>query len=109
LQQPHPPIIMGGEGDKAIDCAAEVCDGWAPWTLEWPKAKEAIANLRNQAAAYGRDPNALEISLFENTIPDPKSLAEMESEGVKRIILTVYGQSREEALPKLDELAKINR
>ncbi|HSL43889.1 MAG TPA: TIGR03619 family F420-dependent LLM class oxidoreductase, partial [Anaerolineales bacterium] len=47
LQQPHPPIIMGGEGDKAIDCAAEVCDGWAPWTLEWPKAKEAIANLRN--------------------------------------------------------------
>jgi probable F420-dependent oxidoreductase len=107
LQHPHPPVIMGGEGEKAIDCAAEVCDGWAPWTLEWPKAKEAITKLRNQAAAYGRDPSALEISLFEKTIPGPGTLAEMEGEGVKRVILTIYGQSREEALPRLDELAKL--
>ncbi|MGE5378304.1 MAG: LLM class F420-dependent oxidoreductase, partial [Bacteroidota bacterium] len=35
-QRPHPPIIMGGEGENAIECAAEVCDGWAPWTVGWP-------------------------------------------------------------------------
>ena len=108
-QRPHPPIIMGGEGPKAIECAAEVCDGWAPWTLEWSKAKEAIAALRRQAAAYGRDPNLLEISLFENTIPDKKMIEEMESAGVKRIILTIHAQSREEALPALDRLVEINR
>jgi len=42
-QRPHPPIIMGGKGEKAIECAVELCDGWAPWLLEWTKAKEAIA------------------------------------------------------------------
>jgi probable F420-dependent oxidoreductase len=107
-QQPHPPIIMGGAGEKAVACAAEVCDGWAPWLLEWTKAKETIAKLKRQAAANGRDPGSLEISLFEKSVPDNKTIAEMETAGVRRIILTIFGQSREEALPTLDLLAKIN-
>ena len=108
-QRPHPPIIMGGEGEKAIECAAELCDGWAPWILEWPKVKEAIAVLKHKAAANGRDPDSLEISLFEKSIPAEQTMEEMERSGVKRVILTVYGQSREEALPKLDRLAEVNR
>jgi probable F420-dependent oxidoreductase len=108
-QRPHPPIIMGGEGDKSIECAAELCDGWAPWSLEWTRAKERIAELKKQAAANGRDPSSLEISLFEQSIPDQKTIAEMEVAGVTRIIMTVFGQTREEALPTLDLLAKLNR
>lgn len=108
-QQPHPPIIMGGSGEKAIECAAELCDGWAPWLPEWPKAKELIAELKKQAAAHGRDPGSLEISLFERSVPDKKTIAEMETAGVRRIILTILGQNREEALPTLDLVAKTNR
>lgn len=108
-QRPHPPIIMGGSGEKAIECTAELCDGWAPWLPEWPKAKQKIAALYQQAAANGRDPGSLEISVFEKSIPDEKQIAEMETAWVKRIILTIFGYSREEALPTLDQLAKINR
>ena len=108
-QQPHPPIIMGGGGDKAIGCAAELCDGWAPWGMEWTKVKEAIAELKKQAVANGRDPNSLEISVIDESIPDKKTVEEMETAGVKRIVLTILGQSREQALPKLDLLAKITR
>jgi len=107
-QRPHPPIIMGGAGERAIEGAAEVCDGWAPWLMEWTKAKEAISELKRQTAANGRDPGLLEISLFEKSMPDKKTIADMEAVGVKRIILTIFGQSREEALPTLDLLAKIN-
>jgi len=105
-QRPHPPIIMGGSGEKAIECAAEVCDGWAPWLPEWPKAKGVLAKLEQQAAANGRDPRSLEISVFEKSIPDKRTLAEMEAAGVKRIILTIFAQSREEALPALDRVAE---
>jgi len=105
-QHPHPPVIMGGAGEKAIECAAELCNGWAPWLLEWSKAKEAIAELKKQARANGRDPDSLEVSLFEKSIPEEKTIAEMEAAGVKRIILTIFGQNREEALPTLDLLAK---
>jgi probable F420-dependent oxidoreductase len=108
-QKPHPPIIMGGQGDKAIGYAAEVCDGWAPWGLEWSQAKEAIVKFRNQAAANGRDPNPLEISLFDSSIPNEKTITEMESAGVKRFILKVFADSREQALPKLDQLAEITQ
>lgn len=108
-QQPHPPIIMGGAGEKAIECAAELCDGWAPWSMEWIRAKEAIVKLKKQAVANGRDPSSMEISVFEESIPDKKTMEEMEAMGVKRIIVTIYGQSREQALPTLDLLAKINR
>jgi probable F420-dependent oxidoreductase len=108
-QRPYPPIIMGGAGDKAIECTAEVCDGWAPWLPDWPEAKETIARLHERAAAHGRDPNSLEISVFKKSIPDEKTIADMESAGVKRIILTILGQNREEALPALDRLAKVNR
>lgn len=106
-QHPHPPIIMGGEGKKSIECAAELCNGWAPWGLEWSKAKESIAELKKHATAKGRDPDSLEISLFEESIADKNTIAEMESAGVKRIILTIYGQNREQALPKLDLLADL--
>ena len=108
-QQPHPLIIMGGAGKKAIECAAELCDGWAPWCMEWTKVKETIVELKKQAVANGRDPSSLDISLFEASIPDKKTLEGMETAGIKRIMLTIYGQSREQAMPILDLLAKINR
>ena len=108
-QRPGPCMIMGGSSEKALECAAELCDGWAPWVMEWSKAKVAIAELKQKAAANGRDPNALEISLFEKDLPDDKTIAEMEAAGVKRIILTISAQPRDEALPALDRLAKINR
>jgi hypothetical protein len=77
--------------------------------MEWEKASAAIVELKKQAVANGRDPNSLEISLFEKTLPDKSTMEEMETAGVKRIILTMYGQSREQALPTLDLLAKVNR
>jgi probable F420-dependent oxidoreductase len=107
-QRPHPPIIMGGSGEKAIAITAELCNGWAPWLPEWPKAKQMIDQLRHQAIANGRDPDSLEISVFEKSIPDEKHMAEMEAAGVRRIILTLSAQSRAEALPALDRLAQRN-
>ena len=108
FQHPHPPIIMGGEGERALECAAEICDGWAPWCLEWQQGREKIAHLRQLAEAKGRDPDSLEISLFEKSIPGEEILAEMETAGIRRIILTLFAQTREDALPRLDQLAKIN-
>ena len=108
-QRRHPPIIMGGAGEKALECAAEVCDGWAPWLMEWSKAKEAIRQLKQQTEANGRDPGALELSLFEKSIPDQKTMEDMEAAGVQRIIVTLFAQSREEALSTLDRLAQADR
>lgn len=107
VQRPHPPIIMGGAGQKSLECALEVCDGWAPYLLAWSRTKEITAELRERAAAMGRDPDSLEMSVFEGSIPDKKTLDEMEEVGMKRLIITVFGQGRDKALPVLDKLAEL--
>jgi probable F420-dependent oxidoreductase len=107
-QKPHPPVMMGGASEKSRECAAELCDGWAPWLMEWSRAKESIAAIKQQAAANGRDPSALGFSLFEKSLPNKETMSEMEAAGIQRIILTVFGHSREEALPVLDQIAKIS-
>ena len=107
-QRPHPPIIMGGTGQKSLECGLVVCDGGAPFLLEWSKTKEIIAELRQRVVAIVRDPDSLEMSVFEDRIPDRKILVEMEETGVKRLIITIFGQGRDESLPMPDELAEVN-
>jgi len=107
-QRPHPPIIMGGAGQKSLECVVEVCDGWAPFLLEWSKTKEIIAELQQRAVTIGRDLDSIEMSVFQESIPDRNMLAEMEEAGVKRIIITISGQGSDESLPILDKLAKLN-
>jgi len=107
-QRPHPPIIMGGAGQKSLECVVEVCDGWAPFSLEWSKTKEIIAELQQRAVTIGRDLDSIEMSVFQESIPDRNMLAEMEETGVKRIIITISGQGSDESLPILDKLAKLN-
>jgi alkanesulfonate monooxygenase SsuD/methylene tetrahydromethanopterin reductase-like flavin-dependent oxidoreductase (luciferase family) len=99
---------MGGAGQKSLECVLDVCDGWAPFQLEWSKTKEIIAELRQRAETIGRDPDSLEMSVFEDRIPDRKILAEMEEAGVKRLVITIFGQGRDESLPTLDKLAEVN-
>jgi len=48
------------------------------------------------------------MSVFEDRIPDRKILVEMEETGVKRLIITIFGQGRDESLPILDRLAEAN-
>ena len=107
-QRPHPPIIMGGSGQKSVECAVDVADGWAPFVLEWSKTKEIMADLEQRAEAVGRDPASLEFFVFEESIPDQEKLAEMEEARIKRVVITIFGQSRKEALPVLDKLAELN-
>lgn len=106
-QRPHPPIIMGGSGQKSIECALDVADGWAPFVREWSKTREIMADMQQRAEAMGRDPASLEFFVFEDSIPNQEKLAEMEEAGIKRVVITIFGQSREEALPMLDKLAEI--
>ncbi len=108
-QRPHPPIIIGGSGEQAIDIAAELCDGWAPWGMPWPRAQEMLPRLREKTQARGRDPSSVEFSMFDKAIPDEATRAQMEEAGIRRFILTIYDQPRDEALASLDALAALGR
>ena len=64
VQQPAPPIIIGGKGDRMVALAAEVADGWNTcwvWTPEDYRARVAV--LERACDAVGRDPTSVQRSL----------------------------------------------
>jgi probable F420-dependent oxidoreductase len=55
LQQPHPTILLSGNGPRVLDRVLAYADGWCP--LPFPDVPERIAELRARAADQGRDVN----------------------------------------------------
>jgi len=95
LQKPHPPILIGGAGDRVLRVAAEHADIW-----NYPGAPSEQFRQKNQAlnehcAAIGRDPGDIARSM--QTIvrcDDPQApaatralLLEMIDAGVTHVVL----------------------
>ena len=69
VQQPHPPIWVGGQSRPAIRRAAELGNGWHPVgaipaaTLEPEELAQDIATLHRHAEGIGRDAAELDVAL----------------------------------------------
>jgi probable F420-dependent oxidoreductase len=64
VQQPTPPIIVGGKGDRLLALAAELGDGWNTcWVWTHEAYRERLAVLERACAAVDRDPATVTRSL----------------------------------------------
>jgi probable F420-dependent oxidoreductase len=104
MQQPHPPILLGGETDYTLRRVAEFGDGWLPRAAKGFNAREAVDRLRRAASAVGRDPASLSITVF-GAPPEPSILAAHQDAGIHRALLEVPDLSRDEILRVLDNHA----
>src|SRR5690606_18640726 len=105
VQQPHPPVIMGGDGPTTFDRVIQFCDGWMPISRGGvlpPGFEEKIRTLRQRAESAGRDPESISVSLF-GTPTNRETLDEMARIGVDRAILSVPARAPAEAWAVLDE------
>jgi probable F420-dependent oxidoreductase len=106
LQKPHPPIILGSASRKSIPRVVDYCDGWMPIGLALPDLPGAIRELHELAAARGRDPRSIELSLF--WVPgDATALRSFHDLGIARGILAVPSVGRDEVLALLDQHAPL--
>ena len=101
-QKPHPPILMGGDGQTTFDRVIEFCDGWMPIGFRMDNLPEKIATLRRRAEAAGRDPNTISISIF-GANPDKAALEQLEGLGVERAIFFVPPAERDVVMPLVDK------
>lgn len=62
IQQPHPPILLGGTAPRALRRAGTLADGWISSSrMPGDEIPAAVATIRGAAAAAGRDPAAVRI------------------------------------------------
>jgi alkanesulfonate monooxygenase SsuD/methylene tetrahydromethanopterin reductase-like flavin-dependent oxidoreductase (luciferase family) len=57
LQQPRPPVFLGGKGDKVLATVAACADGWNTcWAWTFDAYRERLEVLERACAAVDRDP-----------------------------------------------------
>ena len=101
VQQPHPPILMGGAGGPVTyRHIIEYCDGWMPISGR-SNVVERIAELRDVSAAAGRDPLTLRFQVFGGR-PDPEVLDHYQEAGAESVILWLPPASADKVLGVLD-------
>lgn len=60
VQQPHPPVLLGGTADGALRRAGRMADGWISSSrVPLSTIPASIAIIRAAASASGRDPDRL--------------------------------------------------
>lgn len=63
VQQPHPPIVVGGESPSALRRAVRHGNGWYGWDLDVDKTAAALANLRRAATQTDRPASLGELEI----------------------------------------------
>jgi alkanesulfonate monooxygenase SsuD/methylene tetrahydromethanopterin reductase-like flavin-dependent oxidoreductase (luciferase family) len=104
-QQPHPPIYLGGSAANVFKRVAEWGDGWMPTRATPDDIKRGRATLDGLARAAGRNPRAIEITIYGEE-SDPDLLKRYEDAGADRAIVRPPTTEGEAALTGLERIAE---
>jgi probable F420-dependent oxidoreductase len=106
LSEPHPPILIGGNGQRAMAAALDYGDGWIPsFALSDVPLATRVSQLRERAAALGRPRPYVAVT----SVPaDPKSVTEVVAAGIDEVVFRLPTEPREavrKAVGRLSQLA----
>lgn len=106
VQQPHPPILVGGGFPGGAKRAVAYGDGWMPIDGRGWDITETLSQYRQMAAGAGREPDDLPPTIFAAS-EDPDRIRTYRDVGVERLVFGLPPEKEDTILPKLDELAKL--
>ncbi len=100
VQKPHPPVMIGGMGERVVERVLAYGDGWFPQ----PGRSETDDFLRRIGELTSRMDEAdrpLQISAF-GARPDPEAIERYEQAGVSRTVFWIEPAERGEVERSLD-------
>lgn len=111
VQDPHPPVYIGATSRWARQRVAAWAEGWLPNRPDPDFLESGIREIREMAGAAGRDPEAIQTSLFgvkpELVEENPALLDAFERIGIERVILILPLDRIDVVIAALDRLTKL--
>jgi len=100
-QKPHPPVMIGGAGEKVLDRVISFGDGWLPQPPREHDLPGRVAELRRRAEEAGKE---VTIVPFDHR-SKPKFVEEMQQLGVDGCVFWIPPEGRDETETRLDRIA----
>ena len=107
VQKPNPPIILGSATGQGRQRVVNYCDGWMPINVLLEDMPAAIEDLRRRAEEAGRDPDAIELSIFAQVGVDEDLLKRYRDMGISRSVIGVPTSRPEKVEEVLDRYAPL--
>jgi probable F420-dependent oxidoreductase len=100
LQQPHPPVLVGGIGEKVLDRVLEYGDEWMPNRAEPHELAPRIAELRERAGRH------VPVTYYAAP-PEDAFLEGLAAAGVDRVLLDLPAEGADVVLPQVERYAEL--
>lgn len=110
IQNPHPPVIVGGAFPYGARRALAFGDGWMPHVKrpQYDDVTEFLPKFREMAQEAGRDPATLSITAW-GIGDDADRLKRYRDLGITRAVVSLPSETAETILPLLDNWARLIR
>jgi probable F420-dependent oxidoreductase len=101
-QQPHPPLIVGGEGRRVLERVLDFGDEWMP--NDHDEVERRIDELQRRAAAADRAP--IPVTVFA-VPPSRERVEQLRVAGAQRCVFNARSGTLAEAVASLDRLREL--
>lgn len=106
VQDPHPPIIMGGGGGPVtFRHIIEYCDGWMPIAGRGDPL-EKLPLLRRMCEEAGRDPDSIEIGIYGCPMRE-RDVEQFRAAGVDRVVFWLPSDDPDTVLGAVEHGARL--
>ena len=104
-QNPHPPVLLGGNAKNVLKRVAKWGDGWLPIRLSPEDIVKAQQELLKLCDTEDRDPSTIQITMH-SLPPDKELISRFEEIGVDRVLVGVASATQEEIFKELEVIAE---
>ena len=105
VQQPHPPVFLGGYAANVFKRVVAWGDGWMPVRVTEEQVRAGRATMDELAEAAGRDPGSIQL-IVSNVTPDREVIAGYEAAGANRVTVALPPDAGPNGLEELERLAE---
>jgi probable F420-dependent oxidoreductase len=105
VQQPHPPILLGGVAQQVFKRIVAYGNGWMPTRSTPELIRQGRAVLNELAVEAGRDPKSITVLAY--IAPAERAVLQSLAEaGANAAVVRLEGESEAAALAQLEQLAQ---